>query len=1125
MSNEKKYYSEILNKLKRLENRELSVSALTGIQFYLIGSALLFLLISLLESIFYFPILVRTILFSSWFVLSFCAIVYYFILPLVKQIIPIVKTDYQNIAVKVGSFFPTVKDDLINAMQLVSIENKKLYSNKLIDAAFFNTYNKVKDFKFESVVTFDKTLKLLFISIPILLFSIALVTMVPSLQAASFRMINYNLEFVPPQKFKFVVEPGDASVSKGMNLPLFVSTIGTKPEKVLLMFRDISQTNYESVTLAKDSNGNFQHELKSIQRKTFYYLTAEGINSEEYVIEVDDPLIIKSMELVVTPPAYSGLQSFAQKDNGNISALFGSKINFEIIFNKELKDAHILFNDSSKVNLKTSSNFADGGFTLKQETDYKIITRDLDGSENLSPITYNIKIFFDSNPQIEIIEPNKNVNLNEDQRLPLSVKISDDFGFSKLTLNYRLSASQFDFVQEKFTTLEIPISKTTKEELVNHVWNLSNLNLATNDVITYYLEIFDNDNISGPKSTRTSEFNVRLPSLDELFSQTESDQEKIEQQLTETLKEAEELKNNLEKISQELKQDRREISWEEKEKIEKSLEQFEQLQSKVDELSKKIDESKRELQDNNLLSKETMNKYFELQKLFSEMSNDEMKKAMEQMQNLLKNMDRKQIQQSLENMKLDEEAFRKSLERTINLLNRIKVQQKLDEVIKRNESISEKQENLEKELEQKNLSDEKERNELSKQNEEQTKSLEKLEEELKDLQKKMEKLKDMPKEELEKLREEFEKQQNSELSEQSSEQIKKQQKSEAQKTQSQLKKNIQKNKKSLENLQQSMQRQNEVKTFTEMLKILDNIISLSKEQENLAKKNNFNSNKNENARDQEGIKRNLESIFKQMNQLAQKTFAVTPEMGKSLGDAHRRMDQAQQDLQENNSSNATMNQNQAMKSLNDAASMMKNQMENMMQGGEGGSGMMSLMQQLQQLSQQQMGLNSLTQMLQQAMKQGGLSPEQQSQLQRISQEQEMIRKSIDQLNREAMESGKSKTLTQNLEEINRQLREVVTNMKTEKLSDELIQKQEKILSKLLDAQRSINERDFEQKREGRTGQNVVGDTPAELNFDKLRGRENLRDLLNRAIQEGFTKDYEDLIRKYYEAVQNKIINN
>ena len=98
-------------------------------------------------------------------------------------------------------------------------------------------------------------------------------------------------------------------------------------------------------------------------------------------------------------------------------------------------------------------------------------------------------------------------------------------------------------------------------------------------------------------------------------------------------------------------------------------------------------------------------------------------------------------------------------------------------------------------------------------------------------------------------------------------------------------------------------------------------------------------------------------------------------------------------------------------------------------------------------------------------------------------------------------------------------------MKTEKLSDELIQKQEKILSKLLDAQRSINERDFEQKREGRTGQNVVGDTPAELNFDKLRGRENLRDLLNRAIQEGFTKDYEDLIRKYYEAVQNKIINN
>jgi hypothetical protein len=246
-------------------------------------------------------------------------------------------------------------------------------------------------------------------------------------------------------------------------------------------------------------------------------------------------------------------------------------------------------------------------------------------------------------------------------------------------------------------------------------------------------------------------------------------------------------------------------------------------------------------------------------------------------------------------------------------------------------------------------------------------------------------------------------------------------------------------------------------------------------------------------------------------------------MGKSLGNAQKEMMKSLQSLQNRNGSMSSLSQGEAMKSLNEAASLLKGSMEAMMQGG-GQGGMMSLMQQLQQMSGQQMGLNNMTQMLQQ-MQQGKLSQEQQAQLQRLGQQQDVIRKSLEQLNKEAKEKGQSKSLSSNLEEILKQMQEVVTDMNTEKLDDQLVQKQERILSKLLDAQRSINERDYEKNRESNTAKNILRESPDDLNLSSEEGRDKLKDELNKAVREGFTRDYENLIRRYYEALQENNIGN
>ena len=58
--------------------------------------------------------------------------------------------------------------------------------------------------------------------------------------------------------------------------------------------------------------------------------------------------------------------------------------------------------------------------------------------------------------------------------------------------------------------------------------------------------------------------------------------------------------------------------------------------------------------------------------------------------------------------------------------------------------------------------------------------------------------------------------------------------------------------------------------------------------------------------------------------------------------------------------------------------------------------------------------------------------------------------------------------------------------------------------------------------------NVISVLPETKTFVKvinvsLSGEEKLKDELNKAVQEGYAKDYEELILKYYEAIQQEKI--
>jgi hypothetical protein len=226
-------------------------------------------------------------------------------------------------------------------------------------------------------------------------------------------------------------------------------------------------------------------------------------------------------------------------------------------------------------------------------------------------------------------------------------------------------------------------------------------------------------------------------------------------------------------------------------------------------------------------------------------------------------------------------------------------------------------------------------------------------------------------------------------------------------------------------------------------------------------------------------------------------------------------------MEDRNPAGSSARQGEAMSSLNRAAETMQSALNSMMQGGRGGSGMAGLLARLGQLSGAQGGINDQTK---EAMGQGqgqGLTQEQQAAYGRLAGGQAAVQKSLKELADEAKNSGDFSKLLGNLDDIAKQMQEVQTDLEQNNVNPNTIQKQERILSRLLDSQRSMRERDYEKRRQAQTGKDIQHASPSALDLSTQEGKDRLREELLKVLEGKYSKDYESLIKRYFEQLDQQ----
>ncbi|MGE5314724.1 MAG: DUF4175 family protein [Acidobacteriota bacterium] len=1097
----------------------------------LLGSAAI-----LVEYAFALPVIGRTVLALMVVLLGAGLLVRLVIVPLLKKYGLLPGLSLDETALLVGRQHPSIADHLRNLMQLARLDLPgRLYSPDLLLASLENFSETSKALDFSSVVEkgrmrrAGRAFAAVALGFVILVFSPG-----SDVSTAAWRLANFRSDFLPPLPFTFTVSPGSIGVIKNESVSITVRITpnpqavfsGTLPKEITLEIRNEGVSSPEPVVLHADTSGVFTYASGALRTGFTYRAQSGEVHSETYRVSVTDRPFIRSFTMRVSAPRYARSPEQRLDENvGDVQTLAGSAIRWEIHPSKPVRSGAIVLDGGRTIPLAEREGALHAGMTLASTVGYRIVLEDESGVTNENPIHYMLSAASDAAPTVAILVPGKNLDIMESTAIPLQIRITDDYGFSSLRLAYRLIHSKYEKPQEQFTTVAVPLSSSAeKEQIAAYLWKIAPLGLVPEDVIEYHAEVTDNDAVTGPKTAVSDSYLLRLPSMEEVFAEAEHGQNDAVRTLDESLKQAEALKKEMEELDRDVKKNQA-SDWQKQQKAEELVKQYGDIQKKLEDVSRQMEQMTQQLQQNNLLSPETLKKYAELQQLMQQMNSPEFREALKRLQDAMKSANPDQIRQAMQNMQFSEESFRNSIERTMNLLKRIQVEQKTDELVKRAAEMQKKQEELAKETSSLSPDRKEEAEKLARKQDDLSGDLADFQKELEKLKKSMEEFgKQMPMEKMKKAEASAKSEEMERSMKQASQQLKSGQKQQAMQNQQQAGSRMQQLSQNLTEMQEQLLANQMAEAMNGLKKAMQDMLGVSQKQEQLknqSQKLDPNSQQfRENAERQMNLQSDLSSIAGALGELSQQSFVVTPEMGKALGRAMAQMNAALNGLQERSGQQASLSQGEAMASLNQAATVVQNAMKQLQQGGNGSGG--SLLQQLQRMSAQQQGINAQTQQLGEGSgeKPGGLSQEQLAQMGRLAAEQQAVQKSMEQLNREASQSPDRDKILGDLKKIADDMKEVVQSLQQHSASQETQQKQDRILSRMLNAQRSLRERDYEEQRKAVTGRTLpLGTSPAEL--AKQSEPLGLKRDLQRAQESGYSKEYMDLIRRYYDALQKK----
>lgn len=1027
------------------------------------------------------------------------------IIPIIKLLNLGRRMSDEKAAKIIGTHFPgQVDDKLLNAIHLL----KSKQNNNLIIASIAQKSAELKTINFLSAVPVEQVKRAMKIAAVPLVVLIGIALIKPTvITKGTQRMMDYDEEFLPENPYRFQLLNKKLQGTRNEAFEIQIQYLGSEiPMDAYIEINGILHR------MANKEGNLFSHHISHLQEHVLFKIKSGIHFSKGYSIAVIDRPTIKGLKMSVKEPGYIGGKTYTKTNDGNLTVPQGSQINWII------KTAHcdsFLIVDKDKSVLWEKKGINTFQLRANESIKYQIALYNSFFDQAIT-YEYEIEVVKDDYPMIDLKQLLDTAVLNVHH---IKGFISDDHGFSALKLHYTVKDS---------TTIEtLPLNLKLNQQGFYKALDFSTFNLKEGQGATFFFEVIDNDLVNGPKSSFSTKMTFSKPSKSEVDSIINQSNEEIKTLIANSMSKSQALQEKYKEIRKMLLE-KKELSWQEQEKIKNFLEyqqSFEKDLKKLQQMNQTNDVQKQSLTKK---EQDLLNKQKQINELFEELMDEETKKLFDEIEKLMEEMNKKKRESKLEEMNLSNENLEKSLDRTLELFKQMEFAEELDKTVKNLEELSKKQEDLSKKTKETN------NKELEKVNSEQKylkKEFDRLAQKIENLKEKNKKLENAH---------EFEntapeKQQVSQEMNKASDELSKKQKKAAAKSQKKSSDGLKKMANKMSKMQQKMGEQQEAEDLNSMRQLLENLIFLSVEQEKLLEQTKhmrrYDANFDQQSQQQQKLRDDAKVIEDSLFALSKRQSSLASYINKEIHEITFNQQKSLTSLAKRNGRQSAMYQQYVMTSANNLALILDESIQNMQNSmmqqkfGQGscnkpggskpkpGQGMKSLQKALSK---------QLEQMRKQLKKQGsqpgktgkkGEKGEAKAFGQMAAQQgaiKEQLKKLSERLQNQSKGGlGDAKNLEQKLNETEKELL-------NKNITPESIRRQEEILTRLLEAEKALKERGFEEKRISKKGKKTFNRNPEEfLEYTKVKISD---EEILKVVLPSLNLFYKKKVNEYFNAV-------
>lgn len=821
--------------------------------------------------------------------------------------------------------------------------------------------------------------------------------------------------------------------------------------------------------------------------------------------------LLSGVQVALQPPAYSGLPArVLTEDFSVLRCLPGTRVSFSLLANASATPR-------LRVNAQDRPLAAAGqrlgyAFVLRAPTIWSLAVSNATGGDRRDG---RVLLLPDHPPQVRLTAPRRDVALREPQPVALAATVQDDFGLSRVALQWR--------VGETGSWQEEELGAEGRAVRLAYDWDLAPLNLRPGQSVYCRFVARDNNTVTGPGQgqSRTLRITLGQPLPHEAAARLQETTREQGDALDRLRAEAQEIADDLQQMQEQVQSG--ELRTADPATRAQLQQAADRLQRQAEKLRQAVAEAEQQLQEQNQLSPEARDRLQELTQMLRQTLQQQLPHAIAKLREAAQNLSPQELPRQLEQAQMAQEELLQQLEQLAALLKQAQLEASLANLRDEVQKLLQRQSDIATQTRRTPPNQRDALTQQSRQQEDLAGDTQSLPEKLQQAaQQSAEAAPDLQ-QRLADMATKTRQQDPAGDMRQAASDLDRGRPDQAQMSQSEAMQSLQELAAQLAGAQADVYRQQRQELQQAARQMLRDALSLSQQQERLQQDTAPLQGRGQSAvvqakpllerlgQRQQSITGGLERLRQRMQRLSEKTPLMDPRLGAQTGQLQQQSAQAERDIAGGVPEQAMLGQGEVMAGLNRLAQQLLGSQQSFQQASAQ-KAWQEYLQRLAQLAMQQQALNQQTQQQGQS---GPPSPGQGGPgMAGLADRQQALR---DALQKMLGETGESSSFGDQLGGVPAQMDEVEQEMRGARVTKETYRTQAQILHKLLDAQRSLYRKD-QQDRQRRA--------EAPRPYKRPSSPPELRQPTRRSPTATTTSPpardlplgYEDLTRQYFEAL-------